>query len=284
MLTPHVERLIDAALEEDLGGGDPTSELIFEPEARLRGRLLAKEPLVVCGGAVFERVMRRVDPEVQVRLASRDGDEVAPGTILGEVEGRARSILAAERTALNFLQRLSGVATLARAYVRAASVGRAVVADTRKTTPGWRALEKLAVRVGGARNHRVDLASGILIKDNHIAAAGSLGDAVRRVRLGAPHTLRIEVEVQTLEELDEAIAARADAVLLDNMDDEQIGLAVQRAAGRVLLEVSGGVGLERVPILSRLGVDVISVGRITHSARAVDISLEAERLGRSRGE
>ncbi|MBI5479861.1 MAG: carboxylating nicotinate-nucleotide diphosphorylase [Deltaproteobacteria bacterium] len=280
MLTPHVERLIDAALEEDLGRGDPTSELIFEPEARLRGRLLAKEPLVVCGGAVFERVMRRVDPEVQVRLASRDGDEVGAGAILGEVEGRARSILAAERTALNFLQRLAGVATLARAYVRAASVGRAVIADTRKTTPGWRALEKHAVRVGGARNHRADLSAGILIKDNHIATAGSLGEAVRRVRLGAPHTLRIEVEVQTQGELDEAIAARADVVLLDNMGDEAIGLAVERAAGRVLLEVSGGVGLERVPVLSRLGVDVISVGRLTHSARAVDISLEAERLGR----
>jgi len=280
MLTPHVERLIDAALEEDLGRGDPTAELIFEPEARLRGRLLAQEPLVVCGGEVFTRVMKRVDADIQVRLDSRDGDEVAAGAILGEVEGRAQGILGAERTALNFLQRLSGVATLTRAYVRAASVGRAVIADTRKTTPGWRALEKRAVRVGGARNHRADLSAGILIKDNHIAAAGSLGDAVRRVRLGAPHTLRIEVEVQTLPELDEAIAARADAVLLDNMDDEQIGLAVKQAAGRVLLEVSGGVSLERVPALSRLGVDVISVGRLTHSARAVDISLEAERLGR----
>jgi nicotinate-nucleotide pyrophosphorylase (carboxylating) len=280
MITPHVARLIDAALEEDLGRGDPTSELIFEPEARLRGRLLAKEPLVVCGGEVFARVMHRVDAEVQVRWGSHDGDEVAAGTILGEVEGRARGILAAERTALNFLQRLSGVATQTRAYVRAASVGRAVIADTRKTTPGWRALEKQAVRVGGARNHRADLAGGILIKDNHIAAAGSLGDAVRRVRLGAPHTLRVEVEVQTLEQLDEAIAARAEAVLLDNLDDEAVGLAVQRAAGRVLLEVSGGVSLERIPVLSRLGVDVISVGRLTHSARAVDISLEAERLGR----
>ena len=280
MLTPHVERLIDAALEEDLGGGDPTSELIFDADARLRGRLLAKEPLVVCGGAVFERVMVRVDPEVQVRLASRDGDEVAAGAILGEVEGRARSILAAERTALNFLQRLSGVATLTRAYVRAASVGRAVVADTRKTTPGFRALEKHAVRVGGARNHRANLGAGILIKDNHIAAAGSLGEAVRRVRLGAPHTLRVEVEVESLAELDEAIAARAEAVLLDNFDDEQIAQAVERAAGRVLLEVSGGVALERIPALSRLGVDIISVGRLTHSARAVDISLEAERLGR----
>jgi nicotinate-nucleotide pyrophosphorylase (carboxylating) len=280
MLTPHVERLIDAALEEDLGGGDPTSELIFDAEARLRGRLLAKEPLVVCGGEVFTRVMLRVDPEVQVRLQSRDGDEVDAGAILGEVEGRARSILAAERTALNFLQRLSGVATLTRAYVRAASVGRAVIVDTRKTTPGFRALEKQAVRVGGARNHRGDLGAGILIKDNHIAAAGSLGEAVRRVRVGAPHTLRVEVEVESLAELDEAIAARAEAVLLDNFADEQIAQAVERAAGRVLLEVSGGVALERIPALSRLGVDVISVGRLTHSARAVDISLEAERLGR----
>jgi nicotinate-nucleotide pyrophosphorylase (carboxylating) len=279
MLTPHVERLIDAALEEDLGRGDPTSELIFDRDARLRGRVLAKEPLVVCGNEVFARVMRRVDPEIEVRLSSRDGDEVAAGTIVGEVEGAARGILGAERTALNFLQRLSGVATLTRAYVRAASVGRAVVVDTRKTTPGWRALEKHAVRVGGGRNHRADLAAGILIKDNHIAAAGSLGEAVRRVRLGAPHTLRVEVEVTSLAELDEAIAARAEAVLLDNLDDEQIGEAVQRAAGRVLLEVSGGVTLERVPALSRLGVDVISVGKLTHSARAVDLSLEAERLG-----
>jgi len=276
MLTPNVERLIDAALEEDLGGGDPTSELIFERDARLRGRLLAKEALVVCGGEVFERVVRRVDPEAQVRLASRDGDEVEAGTILGEVEGRARSLLAAERTALNFLQRLSGVATLARAYVRAASVGRAVIADTRKTTPGWRALEKHAVRVGGARNHRADLASGILIKDNHIAAAGSLGDAVRRVRLGAPHTLRVEVEVQGEDDLRRAIDAGADAVLLDNMDAERIRSCVAIAGGRVVLEASGGVTLESVAAIAATGVDVISVGSLTHSAPAADLSFLLE--------
>jgi nicotinate-nucleotide pyrophosphorylase (carboxylating) len=279
MLSPAVEHLIDAALEEDLGRGDVTAELIFDPAARLRGRLLAKEPLVMCGGAVAARVFQRVAAETTVRLDVRDGDEVAAGAVLGEVEGGAVAVLGAERTALNFLQRLAGVATLARAYVRAASVGRAVVADTRKTTPGWRALEKQAVRVGGARNHRADLAAGVLIKDNHIAAAGSLTEAVRRARLGAPHPLKIEVEVQTLAELDEAIAARAEIVLLDNMDDEQVGQAVGRAAGRVLLEVSGNVTLERVPALSRLGVDVISVGKLTHSARAVDISLEVERLG-----
>jgi len=278
MLPPLTEQLIDTALEEDLGRGDPTSELIFAESARMHARLVARQRLVLCGLEVFARVFTRVDPALLVRPNARDGDEVTQGAVLATVEGSARSILGAERTALNFVQRLSGIATLTREYARAASVGRAVVADTRKTTPGWRYLEKYAVRVGGGRNHRADLGAGILIKDNHIAACGSVTEAVRRVRLGAPHSLRIEVEADNLEQLEEALAAQVDAVLLDNMDDETIAKAVERAAGRVLLEVSGGVSLERVPTLSRLGVDVISVGRLTHSAPAVDLSLEAAPL------
>ena len=277
MLAPHVERLIDAALDEDLGRGDPTSELIFAPEARLAGQLVAKQPLRVCGLAVAARVFARVDEAIRVTLALADGAEARPGAVLAEVAGPARGVLGAERTALNFLQRLTGIATLTSAYVAAAAAGRARIVDTRKTLPGWRALDKYAVRVGGGANHRADLASGILIKDNHIAACGSLAAAVARARAGAAHTLKIEVEVTNLPELDEAIGAGADIVLLDNMDDGAVRAAVERAHGRVLLEASGGVSLERVGALSRLGVDLISVGKLTHSAPAADISLEVGR-------
>jgi nicotinate-nucleotide pyrophosphorylase (carboxylating) len=277
MLATVVDRLIDAALEEDLGRGDPTSEAIFAPEARLMGKLTAKQPLRVCGLAVATRVFTRVDPAVRVTPLLADGDEARPGTVIAHVAGPARAVLGAERTALNFLQRLSGVATLTSAYVAAARVGQARVTDTRKTTPGWRALEKYAVRVGGGANHRADLSSGILIKDNHIAACGSIANAVAKARAGAAHTLRIEVEVTSLTELDEAIAAGADIVLLDNMDEPAMQAAVERAAGRVVLEASGGISLERVGTLSRLGLDLISVGKLTHSAPAADISLEVEK-------
>jgi nicotinate-nucleotide pyrophosphorylase (carboxylating) len=277
-MLPQVDRLIDAALEEDLGRGDVTSELIFPAAARLAGRLVAKQALRVCGLEVCGRVFTRVDPATAFRAVLADGDDAEPGTVLAAVEGPARGVLGAERTALNFLMRLTGIATLARAYAAAARGGRARVLDTRKTTPGWRGLEKYAVRTGGAGNHRADLSAGILIKDNHIAACGTIAEAVRRVRAGAPHGLRVEVEVTSLAELDEAIAAGAEAVLLDNLDDETVRAAVARAAGRVLTEASGGVSLERVATLSAAGVDLISVGRLTHSAPAADISLEVDRI------
>ncbi|HEY3352695.1 MAG TPA: carboxylating nicotinate-nucleotide diphosphorylase [Polyangia bacterium] len=277
MLAPQVEHLIDAALEEDLGRGDPTSEIVFAARDQLQGKLVAKQPLRVCGLAVCARVFARVDPATRFTAAVTDGDEARPGTVLAHVAGGARAVLGAERTALNFLQRLSGVATLTSAYVAAARAGRARIVDTRKTTPGWRALEKYAVRVGGGANHRADLSGGILIKDNHVAACGSVTAAVQRALAGAVHTLKVEVEVTSLAELDEAIAAGADIVLLDNMDDATIRAAVERAGGKVILEASGGVSLERVGALSRIGVDLISVGKLTHSAPAADISLEVER-------
>jgi nicotinate-nucleotide pyrophosphorylase (carboxylating) len=272
-LAAHAERLVELALEEDLLLGDVTSEATIDVAARGEGRFLAKEDLVVAGSAVAVRVFERLGAEC--RLEVQDGARVAKGSIFGTAIGSVRALLAAERTALNFLQRLSGVATATRRCVDAlAGGGRTQLLDTRKTTPGWRMLEKAAVRAGGGRNHRFALGDGILIKDNHVAACGGVGEAVRRARERAGAMLRIEVEVVDLPGLDAAIAAKADIVLLDNMDDATMAAAVKRAAGRVLLEASGNMTLERLPKIAATGVDFVSMGAITHSARAVDISFE----------
>jgi len=276
MLAPHVERLIELALEEDLGRGDVTTDAVVTPGLSASAYALAKEPLVLFGLDVAERVFERVDARCRFVRRNKDGEALAPGDRPFEVTGTAAALLGAERTALNFLQRLSGVATQARRYAEACKGTKTRVVDTRKTTPGWRALEKAAVVAGGCANHRADLASGILIKDNHVVAAGGVAAAVSRARAHAPHPLRIEVEVKTLAELDEALAAKAEIVLLDNMGDADVGEAVRRVAGRALVEVSGGVTLERIPRLCALGVDLISSGALTHSARAVDLSLELE--------
>lgn len=277
-LTPAVHRLIDLAIEEDLGRGDVTSLAVVEPEARARGALVAREPVVVAGLAVAVEVFRRLDPEISLQLAVSDGMSVVTGGPLLHVAGKAQPILAAERTALNFLQRLCGIATLTRAYVDMAH-GRTRIADTRKTTPGARALDKLAVRAGGGANHRFDLAGGVLIKDNHLAVAGSVTEAVRRARAQAPHGLKVEVEVDTLAQLDQALTAGADAVLLDNFSDDTVAEAVSRIRGRApttVIEVSGGITLGRIASLAALGVDVISVGALTHGARAVDLALDLD--------
>jgi nicotinate-nucleotide pyrophosphorylase (carboxylating) len=276
MVTPHTRALIDLALEEDLGRGDATSEAIFAEAARARGAIVAKQPLVLAGLEVAAEVFRRVDAEVRFEPRARDGAELAPGAEAARVEGAARSLLGAERTALNFLQRLSGIATRAREFARAVDGTAAQVVDTRKTAPGWRALDKAAVRAGGGRNHRADLASGILIKDNHVAACGSVGEAVRRARAKAPHGLRVEVEVSTEAALDEALAAGAEIVLLDNVSPAQAKALVARCARRALIEVSGGVTLATVRAYAEAGVDLISVGGLTHSAPAADLSLEIE--------
>jgi nicotinate-nucleotide pyrophosphorylase (carboxylating) len=272
--TPGVRALVDLALEEDLGRGDVTSEAIFATDDERAGRVLVKEPLVLCGGALFAAVLTRVDARVRCSVLVQDGTELARGAIALEVEGPVRALLAGERTALNFLQRLSGIATLTRAFVGAVAGTRATIVDTRKTLPGWRRLDKLAVACGGGRNHRADLGSGVLIKDNHIAAAGGVRAAVERAQARAPHPLRIEVEVTTLAELDEALEARAEVVLLDNMSPAEVRAAVARIAGRAAVEVSGGVTLETVRAYAEAGADLISVGALTHSARAVDLSLE----------
>lgn len=276
MITPAMAALIDLALEEDLGRGDVTSEAVLAAEATAGGAIIAKQRLVLFGVEIAEAVFRRVDVGIRFVRRAGDGEELSPGDVVATVDGPARAVLGAERTALNFLQRLSGIATLSRAFVRAVEGTRATVVDTRKTAPGWRALDKAAVRAGGAANHRADLASGILIKDNHIAACGSVGEAVRRARRQAPHGLRVEVEVSTLAALDEALAAGAEVLLLDNVAPQQAREMVERAAGRALIEVSGGVRLSTVRAYAEAGVDRISAGALTHSAPAVDLSLEIE--------
>jgi nicotinate-nucleotide pyrophosphorylase (carboxylating) len=273
-LPAHAERLVDLALEEDLLLGDATSEATIDAAALGEGRFLAKEDLVLAGSAVATRVFERLGAECSFDRA--DGAAVASGETFGRAAGAVRALLGAERTALNFLQRLSGVATATRRCVDALARGggKTRLLDTRKTTPGMRMLEKAAVRAGGGTNHRFALGDGVLVKDNHVAACGGVAQAVRRARERAGAMLRIEVEVVDLPGLDAAIAAGADIVLLDNMDDAAMAEAVRRAAGRVQLEASGNMTLERLSKVAATGVDFVSMGAITHSARAVDISFE----------
>jgi nicotinate-nucleotide pyrophosphorylase (carboxylating) len=273
-LTAHVERLIELALEEDLLLGDVTSAATLPPGATGEGTFLAKDDLVLAGTAVAVRVFERLG--ARCAFSPEDGARVRKGEVVGTATGPVQALLAAERTALNFLQRLSGVATATRRAVDALATGggKTRLLDTRKTTPGWRMIEKEAVRAGGGKNHRFSLGDGILIKDNHVAACGGVAQAVARARAQAGAMLKIEVEVVDLPGLDEAIAAGADIVLLDNMDDAAVAAAVKRAAGRVLLEASGNMTLERLPRIAATGVDFVSMGAVTHSARAVDLSFE----------
>lgn len=277
---PVIDAAIDRALLEDLGSGDVTTDAIVPAGARAIARAIAKQPLVVCGGDVFARVFYRLDPSLRVERRIAEGSQAEPGDHLWIVEGAAASILKGERTALNFAQRMSGVATLTARFVAAVPKGSGLtLVDTRKTTPGLRAFERYAVRTGGGKNHRNDLGAMVLVKDNHVAAAGGVRNAIELVRARASHALRVEVEVTSLAELDEALVAGVDVVMLDNFSSDELVEAVARAKGRAIIEVSGGVTLDRVPELARLGVDVASVGAFTHSAPAVDISLELERLG-----
>jgi nicotinate-nucleotide pyrophosphorylase (carboxylating) len=271
------EAIVELALAEDIGAGDVTSLATVPAGAHARGTIVAKAAGVVSGLDVAGLVFRRVNPAVEFSPRVPDGERVRPGAPVAEVAGLARSLLAAERVALNLLQRLSGVATLTAAYVEAVAGTRARIVDTRKTTPGLRALEKAAVRHGGGHNHRFGLADGVLIKDNHLAAVGGPDRVTRAVRLArerAPHPLRIEVEVTTLDEVSEAVAAGADVVLLDNMDPATMRRAVELVAGRALVEASGGITLETVRAVAETGVDLISVGALTHSAPALDLSLQ----------
>jgi nicotinate-nucleotide pyrophosphorylase (carboxylating) len=280
MISPLADAMIDRALAEDLGAGDVTTEAVVPSTAKATARALAKQALVLAGGDVFARVFYRVDPGVRVERLVDDGSRVEPDTALFVIEGSARSLLAAERTALNFVQRASGIATLTARFVAAVPPGAKLrIVDTRKTTPGLRALEREAVRAGGGKNHRNDLGSAVLIKDNHVAIAGGVRNAVMRARERAAHVTRVEVEVDTLEQLDEALAVGAEVILLDNFTLANVAEAVRRNQGRALFEVSGGVRLEHVPELARLGVDVVSLGALTHSAPAADISLEITPFG-----
>jgi nicotinate-nucleotide pyrophosphorylase (carboxylating) len=270
--------LVARALAEDLGSGDITTRAIVPSAVCATAVLLAKSSCVIAGLPVAEEVCRQVDPQIVWRVACADGDRREAGQILATLEGPAASLLGAERTLLNLLQHLTGVATMTRAFVDAAG-GRITILDTRKTLPTMRGLEKYAVRCGGGTNHRFGLFDGVLIKDNHIRVAGSIHQAVARMREDLALrgiSMPIEVETQSLAEVDDAIAAGADIIMLDNLDLAQMRDAIGRIAGRAKVEISGGVTLDRIPALAELGADFVSVGALTHSAGAADISLEIE--------
>jgi len=269
--------LIRRALEEDIGSGDVTSEWVIPSGLSVTGRLLVKAAGVIAGLTVAAMVFREVDPAIAFQILIPDGMLVKPGDIVATVHGSAKAVLRAERTALNFLQRMSGIATLTRRYVDAVAGTNAVILDTRKTAPGLRLLDKLAVRLGGGQNHRLGLYDMVLIKDNHIAAAGGITAALQRVKAHNVQGLEVEVEVKSLTELEEALAAGANRIMLDNMDLSAMRRAVEVAAGRAKLEASGGINLDTVAAIARTGVDYISIGALTHSAPALDISLEIER-------
>jgi nicotinate-nucleotide pyrophosphorylase (carboxylating) len=268
--------IVRRALDEDIGSGDVTTEATVGADRRARGVFLVKADCVVAGLDVALEAFRLLDPGIGATVHRRDGDRCQAGEEIAEVSGPARALLVGERTALNFLQRLSGIATRARRFVDAAG-GRIVVLDTRKTTPGLRVLEKYAVRAGGAANHRAGLFDAVLIKDNHIRLAGGVAEAIARMRESQPG-LPIEIEAQSLDEVDAALAAGVEILLVDNMSTDEIRAAVTRARGRAKVEISGGVTLERIPELAATGADFVSVGALTHSAPAVDISFELEPL------
>jgi nicotinate-nucleotide pyrophosphorylase (carboxylating) len=270
--------VVRRALEEDLGsaGRDITTEATVGPAARARGRFVAKADCIVAGLDIAFECFRLIEPDIDTLVRKSDGERCCTSEVMAEVSGAARTLLIGERTALNFLQRLSGIATLTRRFVDAAR-GKIVVLDTRKTTPTLRALEKYAVRAGGGSNHRFGLFDAVLIKDNHIALAGGVMAAVAALRAQQP-ALAIEVEADTLDQVYEAVAAGADTILLDNMTTEDIQKAVKFSSGRAKFEISGGVTLGRIPELAATGADFVSVGALTHSAPAIDISFEIERL------
>ena len=278
LITREISDLIDAALAEDLGMGDPTTDTLIAPTLTASAELVSRERGVLAGIDIASTVFTRVDPSLTVATLAADGAGIAPGDKMLSVSGSVASILKAERTAVNFLQRLSGIATQTRRYVDAVKSYPAQIVDTRKTTPGLRKLEKYAITMGGGRNHRQNLADGILIKDNHIEALAlqglGIGDVVRKALAGASHTIKVEIEVETLEQLEEVLDAGADLVLLDNMSVERMSEAVRIASGRAILEASGGITLDTVGRVAATGVDIISVGALTHSATALDFGLD----------
>ncbi len=271
-LRVEVQRSVAASLAEDIGTGDLTARLI--PASRnARGRVITREEAVLCGTAWFDATFAALEPDASVIWHARDGERLKPGQLLCEVDASARALLTAERTALNFIQLLSGTATLTATFVAAVAGTQAKIVDTRKTLPGLRLAQKYAVRVGGGTNHRVGLYDGILIKENHIIAAGSIKAVIEQARSYAPSNVFIEVEVEDLAQLDEALAAGAKMILLDNMDLDQMRAAVALNEGRAELEASGGVNLERVRAIAETGVDRISIGSLTKDLRAIDLSL-----------
>jgi nicotinate-nucleotide pyrophosphorylase (carboxylating) len=274
----ELHRLVETALGEDLAWGDVTSEAIIADSVNAIGNIVARQEGMLAGIEVAALVFSKVDPSLKFTSLVTDGDNLKPGQTIATISGRAASILSGERVALNFMQRLSGIATLTAHFVATVQTERTRITDTRKTTPGLRMLEKYAVAVGGGYNHRQNLSDGVLIKDNHLSALSaqgiSLGEAIKTARQRARHTQRIEVEVTTLTQAEEALQAGADIILLDNMTLDEMHEAVTLIAGRALVEASGGIDLARVAAVARTGVDLISVGGITHSAKALDIALD----------
>jgi nicotinate-nucleotide pyrophosphorylase (carboxylating) len=271
-----VEDLVRRALMEDIGPGDITTEATIPPDKQCTAVVQAKEEGVVCGHPLAQAVFRTLDPTLTYEILIPEGSVVTPGTQVARISGNARSILTAERVALNFMQRMSGIATTTRKLADKIKYYHARLVETRKTTPGLRLIEKYAVRVGGALNHRYGLHDAILIKDNHIAVAGGVRKAVHAARKVVSHTTRIEVEVESLEQLQEALEAGADIILLDNMDPEMMKKAVEITAGKAILEASGGITAENLEDVARTGVDIISLGVLTHSVKALDLSLDVE--------
>jgi len=280
LIDSRIEEIIDCALAEDLALGDVTTGALISGEQLGSGSIMVKEEGILAGVEVAKHVFQRLDPELKVDILFEDGSKVKPGDVVARVEGKIASILEVERLALNFLQRLSGIASETNRYVEAVKGLPVRITDTRKTTPGLRSLEKYAVRLGGGENHRMSLADGILIKDNHLAALGSQGltfrEVIEKARQNTSIGQKIEVEAKTVSEAMEAADAGVDIVMLDNMGLEDMRQAVRAIHGRVLVEASGGVTLDRVRAIAEIGVDFISVGALTHSAKALDISLELE--------
>lgn len=270
----YVNELIELALKEDIGCGDITTDAIVSPVLDGIGDVIAKENFILAGLDVARQVFDHLDHHLIFSSDYKDGDLLKTGLIVFSVRGKLASLLKGERTALNFIQRLSGIATLTRSYVECLKGVNVRIVDTRKTTPGWRTLEKYAVKIGGGSNHRMGLYDGVLIKDNHIAACGGIKKAVNAARERIHHLVKIEVEVTNMTELDEAVSAGADVIMLDNMTPDQIRKAVKAINSKALVEVSGGVNLENLTLLAESGVDLISVGALTHSAKSVDMSMK----------
>ncbi len=282
MIAPQyiLRKLVEQALEEDLGVGDLTTQAIFPRPFKAQAVLMAKEELILAGFEIASIVFEMLDPTLKFRPLAEDGETVKAGGLIARLEGDGRWILMGERVAINFLQRLSAISTLTAKYVTAVKGFKAKIVDTRKTTPGLRILEKYAVRMGGGHNHRFGLDQGILIKDNHVDLTGSLSQAVDRAKKSGPHPLKIEVEARDLQEVQEALSSGADIILLDNMKPEEIKKAVEMIKGRALVEASGGITLSNVAEIAATGVDYISIGALTHSAPAVDICLNIDKQSR----
>jgi nicotinate-nucleotide pyrophosphorylase (carboxylating) len=273
--TADVERLVRMALEEDAPWGDITSQSLIPEDARVTAELVAREPGVLSGAELFTQAMLLTDPAIAVDFKLPDAASFTAGAVLASISGPARGVLQGERIALNFVQRLSGIATMAARYVAQTTGTKARIVDTRKTTPGLRLLERYAVRCGGGVNHRFSLSDAVMAKDNHLAVLGTtLGEAIRRARATLPHTTHIEVEVDRLDQIDEVLAAGVDTIMLDNFSTADLRLGVEKVAGRALIEASGGITLERIREIAATGVDIISVGALTHSVRALDLGLD----------